>query len=183
MLQVLDHSYIQVPFPPPSSLHRARPRPRRCLSPDMFRRPSLGQIIRMVRVTDKMIPPLSTATSLGVSSSAATFGKTSHSNTPVRPLILQPVIVMRNRCDSIYAQFCVIRHEAPLTTSSTGISSMLPHPLSFIGETFVSNSWLMIRPENMLFRTRVPSSDIVIADFVVYVPSTFSPETCLICII
>lgn len=37
--------------------------------------------------------------------------------------------------------------------------------LPIFGETFVSNTWLVNRPENILFCTKVPSSNIVIASW------------------
>jgi len=52
-------------------------------------------------------------------------------------------------------------------------------PLFFIPlcEIFGSDKWPVDRPENILFRTKDPSSDIVIADFGMYVALTCSPET------
>jgi len=56
----------------------------------------------------------------------------------------------------------------------------LPQLLIF-GEIFGSNLWLVGRPEIIIFHTKDPSSDIVVTHFGVYVPWTFSLETCLIC--
>ncbi len=63
-------------------------------------------------------------------------------------------------------------------TSSIGISStwLSPffHPLC---EIFEPDKWPGHRPENILFRTKDPSSDIVIADFGMYIALTCSQDT------
>jgi len=55
--------------------------------------------------------------------------------------------------------------------------------LPIFGDISGSNPRLVNRPEIILFRTKDPSSDIVITDFGVYAPWAFSPETCLICVL
>jgi len=52
--------------------------------------------------------------------------------------------------------------------------------LQSFSEVFGSDTWLVNRPENFIFRTKDPSSDLGIANFGVYVPWIFSPETCLV---
>jgi len=44
-------------------------------------------------------------------------------------------------------------------------------------EIFGPDKWPGDRPENILFRTKDPSSDIVIADFGMYVALTYSQDT------
>ena len=55
------------------------------------------------------------------------------------------------------------------------------HLLAF-GEVFGSDTWLVNRLENILLRAKDSSSDIITADIDMYVPLTFSPETCIVCV-
>ena len=52
--------------------------------------------------------------------------------------------------------------------------------LQSFSEVVGSDTRLVNRPENFIFGTKDLSSDLGIANFGVYVPSIFSPETCLV---
>ena len=52
-----------------------------------------------------------------------------------------------------------------MISSTLPLPSTIPFTLQLFGEIFGSNTWLVNRPEKILFRTKDPSSDVVIVDF------------------
>ena len=90
---------------------------------------------------------------------------------------------------------CETKNQRSLLFSPSSVSSgvkylhdhdIVHRDLRFVAlplcEIFGPDKWPGDRPENILFRTKDPSSDIVIADFGMYVGLTCSQDTPLTCV-
>jgi len=94
----------------------------------------------------------------------------------------RPACKTENQCSVLFSPSLVLSGVKYLHRPSGSQVRGSPPFFTPLCEIFGPDEWPGDRPENVLFRTKDPSSDIVIADFGMYVTLTCSWDTPLTCV-